>query len=89
MNLEEYRKNFSGELKTFLTSQAGTGLMQAIASTRPLFKTDSSPHAHHESAGAVRGHDQVFNLIFLLSRPPQQNQEVAMDYGVPEKQKEE
>ena len=68
-------------------TEAGLNLMTVLSKARPVFDT-SLPHKHHESSGAVRGHQDMINTMIYLTTPPPVANEVEMDYGVKEKKQE-
>lgn len=81
MTVNEYKIKHATALKAFLSTEAGIDLIPTLHQLRPLFVT-TSPHAHHESSGAVRGFEICEKAISFLSTPAMKNEEIEMTYGV-------
>lgn len=85
MTVNEYKTKHAAALKNFLSTEAGSLLIPVLNQLRPLFVTNSTPHVHTESAGAVRGFENCQKAIVFLSSAPAPTDQIEMTYGVNEK----
>lgn len=85
MTPNEFRLKHSTTLHEFLQTEAGKQLISTLHQQRPIFNVISTPHAHHESSGAVRGYELCEKNLINLSTLPSNHEEIEMNYGVPDK----
>lgn len=82
MNINDYKLKHSLALRQFLMTDAGRELFVMLKQLRPNFITNTAPHAHTESAGAVRGYELCESNLVFLSMFPIIKEEIEMTYGV-------
>lgn len=86
MNKETFLNQFSGELKTFLSTPCGQNLLITLSSMKPVYESPSSEHLYADNRGAIRGYEICVRNLVGLCAPTVKNEEIEANYGVPDKQ---
>lgn len=85
MTFQEYQKNYSDQLKTFLDTPAGQNFLSVLGAHRPAYEFSVQNHLLTENRGAMRGYELCMRNAVLLSKPYAVHHDIEPTYGVPNK----
>lgn len=85
MNKEAFQKQFSGELKTFLSTPCGQNLLITLSSLKPVYEDAKEEHLYADNRGAIRGYEACVRNLMGLCAPIARKEEIEANYGVPDK----
>lgn len=82
MTREEFQRNHSGDLKTFLESPVGQRLLVVLGALRPPHNISQYEHILLDSYANRRGYEQCLSTLLGLCLPQNKPTEVEANYGI-------